>query len=167
MWEVVGTCAGRVLVPPPHGDDRIYFPICQNPTSFTQTISSLNSPKRNYKLTDALIRCLELVQPYHPGYEPLSFFRELANADKHRLPLVVIGDIETMTTDVITISRNSKFPPILTDDPAYYEPKVNTQATVCVTWQDTFMPPEPVERTLEDFVKIVADIVPRFDPFVL
>jgi len=79
----------------------------------------------------------------------------------------VIGDIETMTTDVITISRNSKFPPILTDDPAYYEPKVNTQATVCVTWQDTFMPPEPVERTLEDFVKIVADIVPRFDPFVL
>jgi uncharacterized membrane protein YcgQ (UPF0703/DUF1980 family) len=57
--------------------------------------------------------------------------------------------------------------PQLTSDPAHYETKVETQATVYVTWQDPFMPREPVQRTIEDFVKLVANVVPRFDGFVL
>jgi len=168
MWEVVGTCAGRVLVPPPQGEDRIYFPLCENDVVFNKTISRLNHLKKeNYKLTDAVIVALKSVQPYQAGYEPLSFFRELANADQHRLPLIIIGDIETISTRVITISRSPTFNLVLTDDPSYHEPQMNTQATVCVTWQDPFMPPEPVERTMDDFVKLVADIVPRFDRFCI
>jgi type I restriction enzyme S subunit len=74
---------------------------------------------------------------------------------------------ELISTRVITIPRNPTFNAVLTDDPSYHEPQMNTQATVCVTWQDPFMPPEPVERTMDDFVKLVADIVPRFDRFCI
>jgi hypothetical protein len=44
--------------------------------------------------------------------------------------------------------------------------KVNGQVTVFVSLQNPPMPLEPVDRTLEQIVKCVANIVPRFDPFV-
>ena len=43
--------------------------------------------------------------------------------------------------------------------------KVNGQVTVFVSLKDSPMPNEPVERKLEQIIKCVADIVPRFDGF--
>jgi len=39
------------------------------------------------------------------------------------------------------------------------------QTSFCVTLQDVSMPRVPVETTLEQIIKTVADIVPRFDRF--
>ena len=36
-----------------------------------------------------------------------------------------------------------------------------------VTWKDVPVPHEPVDRTLEQIVKTAADIVPRFDRFLM
>lgn len=44
--------------------------------------------------------------------------------------------------------------------------KVDGQVTVFVSLQNAPVPLEPVDRTLENIVKCVADIVPRFEPFV-
>jgi hypothetical protein len=166
MWEIADTFAGRMLIPPPNGDDRPYFPIWTNPTSFKNYVSRLNDPKAwNYQIPDPVIAEFEAVQPDRTGYEKLAIFRDLVNADKHRLPLVAVGDIYQFMINVSGVQPSSEFPPHLSGDPAYYEPKVQTQATVYVTWQDPSMPWEPVERTLEDFIKLVANIIPRFDSF--
>jgi hypothetical protein len=46
------------------------------------------------------------------------------------------------------------------------EVQVKGQATVFVAFQNVAMPREPVDRTLEQIVKCVADIIPRFDALV-
>jgi hypothetical protein len=43
--------------------------------------------------------------------------------------------------------------------------KVDGQVTVFVALQNVAMPFAPVDRTLEQVVKCVADIVPRFEKF--
>jgi hypothetical protein len=164
IWEVAGTFAGRVLLAPPHGDDRIYFPIYDKPIGFSHKMKTFQG---RYKIPDAVVSALESVQPYNAGYEPLEFFFEVVNADKHRLPLITIGDIDAMVTTVIDIPARPTFDPILLGELTPNEADVKTQVTVCVTWKDPFMPPEPVDRTLGDFIKCVAEIIPRFERFVL
>jgi hypothetical protein len=43
--------------------------------------------------------------------------------------------------------------------------KVQSQATVFIAFRDSAMPREPVNRTLEQIVECVANVIPRFDQF--
>jgi hypothetical protein len=168
IWEIAGTFAKRPLIAPPLGDDKPYFPIWDVPAAFNGYIARLNKPSGwNYQIPDAVIATLEKVQPYQAGYGRLGLFKTLVNVDKHRLLLVAKGEIKTFEIAVSRVKIGSDFPPHLTDDPSYYKPQIKTDATVQVTWDDPFMPDEPVLRTMENFVELVADVVPRFDGFVL
>ena len=40
------------------------------------------------------------------------------------------------------------------------------KVTLHVTLQDVSTPREPVDRTLEQIIKTVANVIPRFDPFL-
>jgi hypothetical protein len=168
MWEIAGTFAGRPLVAAPIGDDKPYFPLWDSPSSFTKYITRLNDPRRwNYKIPDPVISAFERVQPYQAGYGRLGLFKTLVNVDKHRLPLVAQGEIDTFEISVSKVRIGGQFPPPFGTDLSHYKPQVKTQATVYVTWQDPFMPREPVARTMEDFVKLIAHIVPGFDRFCI
>lgn len=162
MWEVAGTYAGRVLVAPPQGKDKPYFPLWDQPSAFQKYIRGLNDPRTNYKIPDPVITEFEQVQPYQSGYARLGLFRILINVDKHRLPLVTKGELSGRR---FSVNFPSDVNPQLAMTEA--EAKFQTQTTVHVTWQDASMPREPVQRTIEDFVKLVADIIPRFGQFVL
>lgn len=168
MWEIAGTFAGRELLPSPIGNDTPHFPIFYDPANFEGYIARLNNSKNwNYKIPDTVIQAFRDVQPYNTGYERLWIFKQVVNTDKHRLPLITQGDINAFQITVSKITVSPQLNPHLTDDPSYYTPQVKAEAAVHVTWQDPFMPREPVTRTIEDFVKLVADIVPRFDNFVI
>jgi hypothetical protein len=43
---------------------------------------------------------------------------------------------------------------------------VQIEAGIFITWQDISMPREPVDRTLEDVIKCVANIIPGFERFI-
>ena len=168
MWEIAGTFAGRTLVAPPSGGDRPYFPLWDSPKGFAKYIASLNDPRGwDYKIPDPVISAFERVQPYQAGYWRLGQFKTLVNVDKHRLPLIAHGEIDTFEISVSKVRIGGQFPPPFGVDPSHYKSQVKTQATVYVTWQDPFMPREPVARTMGDFIKLVADIIPRFDSFCI
>ena len=167
MWEIAWTYAGRILRPPPLGDDRPYFPLWGNPGSFRNYATRLNDPKRwNYKIPDRVITAFESVQPYQTGYDCLRIFKILTNADKHRLPLVAQGEIKTFNATIARVKISDTFPPHLADTD-HYAPQVKTQATVHVTWHDPFMPRVPVIQTMREFVECIANIIPTFDNFVV
>jgi hypothetical protein len=42
---------------------------------------------------------------------------------------------------------------------------MDAQATIYVAFQDVTMPREPVDRTLEQIVETVANVIPRFNGF--
>ena len=168
MWEVAGTFAGRPLVPGPTGKDTPHFPIFITPANFTKYIARLNDSRGwNYKIPNSVITTFDTVQPYQTGYDRLWIFKMVVNADKHRLPLVTEGNIDKFEITVSRVKVGAHLPPQLIASSSYYASQVKTSATVHVTWQDPFMPREPVARTMQDFVERVADIVPRFDAFVL
>jgi hypothetical protein len=168
MWEIAGTFANRVLEAPPIGDDAPHFPIFDEVDNFNVYVARLNNPRKwNYKIPTPVISAFASVQPYNTGYERLWAFKILVNTDKHRLPLTTKGEIRSFQVETSRVRISSDFPPHLTSDTAYYAPQLKAQATVHVTWQDSFMPSEPVARTMQDFVELVADIIPRFDNFVL
>jgi hypothetical protein len=162
MWEVAGTYSGRVLVAAPPWRDKPYFPLWDEPGDFQKYIRRLNDPNAwNYKIPNPVIAEFEQVQPYHTRYARLGLFRILVNIDKHRLPLVTKGEL---SGGRFSIDFPSDINPQLAITEA--EAKVQAQTTVHVTWQDSAMPREPVQRTIEDFVKLVANIIPRFERFV-
>ncbi len=127
------------------------------------------------------------VQPYNTGQFPLWWLHELVNFDKHRMPLLTIGPIDTFTASFpagasFSIDSNgSVFSDgfvmagsvtigaryLTTESVTLHSDAmhVDTQATIYVTLQDVTMPREPVERTLEQIVERVADAIPRFDEF--
>jgi hypothetical protein len=116
----------------------------------------------NYKIPDPVIAELRAVQPYNTGYESLGLLNALINIDKHRLPILTLAGISGFT---IRIPRSTDMPPNLM--PETKRSDVNTQATITVTWEDITMPREPVHRTLTNIFETVADVVPKFDRYVL
>jgi hypothetical protein len=113
MWEIASTFAGRPLSAPPLGDDKPYFPLWDSTTSFTNYSARLNDPRKwNYKIPHPVVSAFEAVQPYHAGYERLGLFKILVNVDKHRLPLIAQGEINTFQLSVGKVRVNSQFPHI-------------------------------------------------------
>lgn len=166
-WQLVLRHSLRTLTT--KEEKGIHFPIngsikCAN--SLTK-LTDLNVP------TKAIDR-IKSVQPDHAGYEPLRFLEQLVNFDKHRMLLLTIGEFDSLTVTLAT-------PPLYADligaamftvprhlvtegRPALQsDVQMKGQTTVFVTWQDVTMPREPVDRTLEQIVECVANIVPSFE----
>jgi hypothetical protein len=164
MWEIGGTYVGRPLVPPPDGRDRLYFPICHAPTEFdNRYVKQL----ADFKIPDPVVADLRAVQPYNTGYEALALLNVLINVDKHRLPILTLAEISGFKL-IIRPSPNSgsNIPPKF-DSAGSQNPDVDIQPTVAVTWEDVTMPREPAHRTMTNIFETVADVVPRFERFIL
>jgi hypothetical protein len=181
MWEL----AVKYLVPTPvitnREDRRITnFPISESPTDtgYTDRLNRF----ANRQLPAPIIDEIKLVQPYNAGYEPLRTLHELVNTDKHRMPLMGTAKfggfmlldtwaLQSLSNPEVRIVELGQFTISTTRDTSSVtvhkmNMNVNAQPTISVTWQDVTMPHEPVDRTLEDIVKCVANIIPRFQPFL-
>jgi len=168
---------------PEVGKDRIYFPLQKDSATFNANALA------KYSIPANAIGAIESVQPYQAGYERLAAIPDLTNEDRHRLPLLtlarvsgtsirfrddkgktifgivgaVVGEGFTGHLSGAGIALNA----LGTSQPALSPEnvKVEAQATVFVAFQNSVMPREPVDRTLEQMVECVARVVPRFDSF--
>ena len=153
-WELAAKHAGRTLVAPPTGKDKISFPIVFRKNDF---IRDHRKAIERYDLPTTVIDQIESVQPYGGGDDPLRLF---VDSDKHRLPILIRGDLRGCTVVIQQVG-----PAALPADPNPAAPKkkqraaVHAQLAIFVALQDAAMPREPVERTLENIVKGVADVI--------
>lgn len=105
MWAL----ALSIVTPPDVPNDKIQFPIFDNPKSFYPTRPSLDipGPARDY---------IETLQPYHgfdqavPGRFYLAVMREISNADKHRaVPIIasLVSPRSIMSDHVFALGEGS------------------------------------------------------------
>jgi hypothetical protein len=171
VWEL----AGRYFSPPFNAgnanDRRITsFPISNLPSDagYVNRLTSL----ANRKIPAVAIDEIKAVQPYNEAYQPLWWLHELVNTDKHRMPILTLAYVPffawgtepdgTIRPVVHWGGPGREAVPTAEEAAAM---RMEHQVAVCVTFQDVSMPREGVDRTLENIVKCVADIVPRFEPF--
>ena len=154
-------------------DDRklFSFPIYADPSDqgYVDKIKRLS----NRSIPAGAISEIQAVQPHHTGYESLSLLHSLVNKDKHREPLFAVGAVDrtlllqgddVFGETLLVISAGAEAEAY--DSTNGPDVEMYGHATVFVTWQDVAMPREPVDRTLENIIKCVADIIPRFEPFL-
>lgn len=168
-WALATRYAGRPLRTTRPKQDKIYFPLWNDPMRADRACDSL----AQWGIPAHAIRTIKDVQPHNQGYELLALLDDLVNADKHRLPLLTITafdktELLQLTSSGFTLIGNAPtwVPSFSAEHPfAGNNVQVYPSATMLVTWQDLRMPREPVDRTLENFIKCVADVVPRFEQF--
>ncbi len=175
-------------VAPVIGKDRIYFPFSKDAVGF----STNGSPQfARIGVPTQAINIIESVQPYQAGYEMIGTLNRLVNEDKHCLPLLTIAKANTVsmrigiagtspTTLEVTLKCadpeefDTSKPYMVRFDPVpgfnanaadIGSVNVNGEVMVVVSLQNVSMPLEPVDLTLENIIKAVANIVPRFEPF--
>jgi hypothetical protein len=170
VWELANTYAGRPLVPPPAPKgDTISFPIFTDPTRFDKWAKG----QERYRIPTAIIDEIKAVQPNNAGYEPLADLYLLVNQDKHRLLLVVQGELKS--SNIVLTYGDAEFAAVSsvsnvafnTSDPRLspYDPlkmKVNAQVTPFVAFKDPSMPRGPVEVTVERITACVDRVVNGF-----
>lgn len=171
IWEL----AQQYFDPPVdilNGHDRriVSFPIVG-----TSADADFKDLAKRHIPADAVAE-IRLSQPYNAGYESLGWLNVLVNIDKHRMPLLTIGQFDKMTVTLatpaiffdlvkepstITLTREAATsqPPMLSDV------QMRGEITPYVTWKDAAVPRKPVELMLEQIVGCVAIVVPRFDRF--
>lgn len=171
MWEI----AQRYFVPPldTFKDKRLAsFPIFEIPTKIKDCFDRL----ADRQIPADAISEIKTVQPYNAGYESLWLLTQLVNQDKHRLLLTTIGEFNHMAVEFERSEIDGFQPKGPINLPREYfattgasafqsDMQMKAKAAIYVTWEDVSMPREPVDRTLEQVIKCVADIVPRFDAF--
>jgi hypothetical protein len=170
MWEL----AQRYFVPPlaRSKDWRLAsFPISETPTEVKDRFNSL----ADRKLPADAIREIKAVQPYNAGYEPLLLLTQLVNQDKHRMLLPTIGEVGDLTIEfapsellgfrqeAVTIPQKDLA--AIGTTAFQSDMQMKGKAAIYVTLKDVAVPPESVDRTLEQIIKCVVDIIPRFDRF--
>jgi hypothetical protein len=213
-WELAVRHSPAPVV---EGKDIIYFPLAKDATDFG---TKRRADLARYSIPAPALDLIESVQPYHTGYESLRLLTTLGNKDKHRLPLLTVGQADTSSIQVTvtgapiptlrmqppgsacvvemfntTAGEVRRLTPkdleemqkpgynpfarlpgwpggptVDTPSPAPPEQqprsvKVHGQVTVFVAIKDAPVPLVPIERALEQLVKCVANIVPRFEPF--
>ena len=160
-------------------DDRriTAFPIFDDPTDpgFQDRLNRLTNRKVPADALDAIIAA----QPNMAGQKPIGWLRELVNSDKHRMPLLTIGEFDETTVTFATpaifahlvkepsqlrLPRDATAP---AGPPLQSDVQMKGEVAIYVTWQDVAMPRVPVDRTLEQIIEAVANIVPRFDRFFI
>lgn len=171
VWELAGQYAGRPLVPPPAPKgDKPSFPLYLKPEGAENWATNYG---RLYKVPTPALDEIKRVQPHNAGYEPLAQLYVLVNQDKHRLPLLLKGQLKT--GDIRLTYRNAEFRAdssasnvaFKTTDPrlAPYnasDMKVDGQVTPFIAFADPGMPREPVEVTVERITACVRDVVNGF-----
>lgn len=172
-WEL----AQRYFAPPldiTKGKDLklASFPISELPIKIKERLDGL----ADRQIPAAAISEIEAVQPYNAGYEPILLLAKLVNQDKHRLLLPTIGEVDGLSIEFApsphdgftpgTINLRRKDLDAIGKNPMFQsDMKMKAKPAIYVAWKDIPMPQEPLDRTLEQIVKCVADIVPRFDAF--
>jgi hypothetical protein len=172
-WELASKFAGRQLIPPPDGTDKPSFPLYNNQARFLKNTQRL----KYYKLSAEAIREITDAQPYNAGQESLFALYHLVNQDKHRLPILAlakfdegrwslsVGNARIFGAGVSSMSLSAREAPFTVNDGANV--KVQAKLTVFVAFANVAMAPVPVERTLQEIIKTIANVIPRFDPFFL
>ena len=175
VWELVQ----RYLDPPFDSTNRndrhiVTFPIYQSPTAADLKARLDGLTKR--KIPARAITEIQAAQPYNAGYEPLGWLHKLVNIDKHQMLLLTIGEFDDLTVtlampplyqDLIgkpvtfTVPRHS----ITADSPLQSNVQMKGEVAIYVTWKDVPVPHVPADRTLEQIIETVANIIPRFDEF--
>ena len=163
MWQLAERHTKTPLVV---GKDRPYFPIFSDNKAYANNLKHL----ARYTIPAVALAELEKVQPYHAGHESLASLRELVNEDKHRLPLLTIahtvgpGDIYVRDSNGVVATGATSL--TIVSASADEEVEAEFDAAVFIALQNPAMPREPVEVTLGRMVKCVADVIPRFEPFL-
>jgi len=179
MWEL----AAKYFVPRFNGgsgNDRqiVSFPI-DSTKGYGDHLKRLTHRQMPADAINAIKAAQQHIGPYGPILPRLQY---LVNTDKHRTLLLVIGHLGAVTfhfagpvsnirhggsvtiipggTTDVTINLGTPGTEIGTT-----KMEMNAQVAIYVTWKDSLMPPVRVDRTLEEIIKAVADIVPGFDRF--
>jgi hypothetical protein len=179
MWEL----AGKHFVPVvdlSRGEDRriTAFPIAESGSNHKGYRDRLDR-LANRKIPAGAITEIKNAQPDVSGNQSLLWLHQLVNHDKHRMPILTVGAIGDAQIGIEEYKGKAWLirSPIIKDGVAIKtEPemlarlrrndvKVNIDALVYITCSDLTMPREPLDRTLEQIIKTVADLIPRFDPF--
>jgi hypothetical protein len=179
---VVWQLALRHFDPPlnskPTDRQWVSFPIATEPKGYA---GKINGFAKRQMPTDAL-RIIQDVQPDKAGYESLGWLNTLVNEDKHRMLLTMVAAVHTSrlwltdsngrriasASGVTSMISSMDF---LTDPRTgtawadHAGVKVDGDVAVYITFRDISMPRVPVDRTLEQIVETVANVIPRFDQF--
>lgn len=174
MWELASEFFDPPIDLAKANDRRITaFPISEGPADpgHVGHVDRLNRLAKR-KIPTTAINEIKAVQPYNSGDLALWWLHRLVNTDKHRVPLLTkayagshasIYPVGEDTAEIIhpdgTRQRN-----------AYVEingVQVKMQHTLSlqVTLKDVLMPRGPIDRTLEQIIETVANVVPRFNRF--
>lgn len=126
------------------------------------------------KIPATAIQHIRDIQPNNRGYEPLGWLHALSNDDKHRMPLLTISEIESaeiviMLGNIRTVTSGRQAAQGVNLDtmgmPIDREQvQVDSQASLYVAFADSGVPPIPVDAALDQIIKCVANVVPRFEP---
>jgi hypothetical protein len=157
----------------------VSFPICDTANAFKDN-RAVKALKTKYGISAAAISEIESVQPYSTGDHNLATLSTLVNQDKHCLPLFTLATAQTGelrakfggTTAIyigggrgaLTATFDASHPLFSAANPD--DVKVDADVAVFVTLQNVAVPREPIGTAVENLVKCVAHIVPRFDRFV-
>jgi hypothetical protein len=127
------------------------------------------------------ISVIESVQPYHAGYEALGTLNLLVNRDKHRM-LLLCGVFVDSKGELVILQGDrplwrtfggikSRFNldawgPKLAGCDLPFNVKVESKPTIYIALKDFPTPPTlTYVGVLEDALKCVANVIPRFEPF--
>jgi len=135
------------------------------------------------KVPSGAMTVIRDVQPENGRNAPMGWLRQLVNTDKHQLPLLTVGHVHSTEilvrrgsawsksvsgSGIISMSLriptsaalNAEASPVPLDDV-----QVDCQPDVFVAFEDLSMPQGAVDWLLEEIIKTVADVIPRFDTF--
>lgn len=172
MWELAQRYFVPHLVIAKFRDRKLAsFPIFDTPAEIKDSLDRL----ADRQIPAGAISEIKTVQPYNAGYESLSLLTQLVNQDKHRLILTTKGEFDYMTVKFERSKIDGFQPKHPINLRKYFETtgasaiqsdmQMKAKVPIYVAWENIAMPREPVDRTLEQIIKCVTDIVPRFDVF--
>jgi hypothetical protein len=122
---------------------------------------------------------IHATQPDVSGNQALLWLHQLVNHDKHRMPILTLGVVSKaqihfepfqgraflIRSDIIKDGVAIKAHPDLLTALKSGDVKVNVDAAVQITFRDLTMPREPLDRTLEQVIETVTNVIPKFDRF--
>jgi hypothetical protein len=127
------------------------------------------------QLPKTILDTLEAAQPYQPGKESLFWLRDLVNKDKHRMPILTIGcipkaDFLKVVHGVKTIIAANVSGALNHTDANIGQTgvRVDCHPTIFVMLKDhPALPRIPVDVLLQQIIDCVANIIPRFEGFLV
>jgi len=172
MWELALRYFSPALDREKTADKKLtYFPIYDDKHRCTTYLAVAG--RRGMPV--AVLDDINAVQPFNSGYESLSWLHRLVNTDKHRMPILTLAFIPTVTF-IADLEGNVesygsgklKVHDEASDELVDWQPGMKgapvwNDQLVVVTFEDTAVPRDQVDQTLKQMVTTVTGIVNRFD----